>query len=225
MIEVNLRPGRKKSPSRGGRAPLGLPSFGAIPKDSFVLGSAGAVVVVIAAASYLFLSVTRRHAELDVAVSEAVADSILYADLIQQHDALRARNDSIAQKVSIIQEIDAGRYVWTHLMDEVARALPDYTWLTRLIQVSADQEVQFRLEGRAGNMYALTRFMADLEASPFIRAVQLIETTQVPETQGGVSRVVHGFTLEASYEQPPEEVIETVPLFGAQSVLPSMVGG
>jgi hypothetical protein len=37
--------------------------------------------------------------------------------------------------------------------------------------------------------------------------------------------VVHGFTLEASYEQPPEEMIETVPLFGAESGLPSVVGG
>ena len=225
MIEVNLRPGGKKRTSRGARAPLALPSFGAIPKDSYILGAAGAVTVVIIAASYLFLNVTGRFGELSVAVDEAVADSILYADLIEQHDALRARNDSIAQKVSIIQEIDGDRYVWTHLMDEVARALPDYTWLTRLVQVSADQEVQFRLEGRAGNMYALTRFMADLEASSFIRAVQLIETTQVPETQGTVSRVVHGFTLEASYERPPEEVIETVPLFGAESVLPSVVGG
>ncbi|MCK5650106.1 MAG: hypothetical protein KAJ42_01960, partial [Gemmatimonadetes bacterium] len=74
-------------------------------------------------------------------------------------------------------------------------------------------------------MYALTRFMADLEDSPFIRGVQLIETTQVPETQGTVTRLVHGFTLEASYEQPPEEMIETVPLFGAESGLPSVAGG
>jgi len=202
-----------------------LPSFGAIPKDSFILGSAAAVAAVIIAAAYLFLSVTNRHGELTVAVDEAVSDSIRYADLIQQHDAIRARNDSIAQKVSIIQGIDGGRYVWPHLMDEVARALPDYTWLIRLTQVSADQEVQFRLEGRAGNMYALTRFMADLEDSSFIRSVRLIETTQVPETQGTVTRMVHGFTLEASYEQPPEEMIETVPLFGAESGPPSVAGG
>ncbi len=225
MIEVNLRPGGKKRPSKGVRGPISLPSFGAIPRDNFILGSAGAVAVVIIAAAYLFLSVTGRLGELTVSVDEAVADSIRYADLIQQHDALRARNDSIAQKVSIIQGIDGGRYVWSHLMDEVARALPDYTWLRGLTQVSTGQEVQFRLEGRAGNMYALTRFMADLEDSPFIRAVQLIETTQVTETEGTVSRVVHGFTLEASYEQPPEEMIETVPLFGAESGLSSVEGG
>ena len=188
--------------------PFALPSFGAIPKDSFILGSAGVVVVVLIAAGYFFLSVTGQFAELTV-------------DLIQQHDALRARNDSIAQKVSIIQEIDGGRYIWPHLMDEVARALVDYTWLTSLVQVSSGLEVQFRLEGRAGNMFALTRFMANLEDSPFIRNVVLIETTQVQESQGTVNRIVHGFTFEARYEQPSDEILETVPLFGAESGLSS----
>ena len=221
MISVNLLPGGKKRPSKGPRVPFALPSFGAIPRDSFILGSAGVVVVVLAAVGYFFLSVTGQFGELTVAVDEAVSDSIRYADLIQQHDALRARSDSIAQKVAIIQEIDGGRYIWPHLMDEVARALPDYTWLMSLVQVSAGAEVQFRLEGRAGNMYALTRFMANLEDSPFIRNVVLIETTQVNESQGAVTRVVHGFTFEARYEQPSEDVLETVPLFGAESGLSS----
>ena len=225
MISVNLLPGGKKRPSKGPRVPISLPSFGAIPKDSFILGSAGVVVVVLIAVAYFFLSVTGQFGELTVAVDEAVSDSIRYADLIQQHDALRARNDSIAQKVSIIQEIDGGRYIWPHLMDEVARALPDYTWLTSLVQVSSGLEVQFRLEGRAGNMYALTRFMANLEDSPFIRNVVLIETTQVTVTQGTVSRVVHGFTFEARYEQPPEDILETVPLFGTESGPSSGLGG
>ena len=224
MIQVNLLPGGKKRPSKGPRVPFALPSFGTIPKDQFILGSAAVVVLVAVAAGYLFLGVSGRFSELTVSVDEAVADSIRYADLIQQHDALRARRDTIAQKVSIIQQIDGDRYVWAHLLDEVARALPDYTWLFSLVQVSAGEELQFRIEGRAGSVFALTTFMEGLEASPFIRAVELIETTQVLVTEGTVSSVVQGFTLEAQFEQPPEEMLETVPLFGAEADISDLGG-
>jgi Tfp pilus assembly protein PilN len=224
LIEVNLLPGGKKRPSKGPRVPLALPDFGNIPKDQFILGSAAVVILVIIATAYLFLGVTGRFSELTVAVDEAVADSIRYADLIQQHDALRARRDSIAQKVDIIQQIDGDRYVWPHVLDEVARALPEYTWLTSLVQVSLGEDLQFRIEGRAGSIFAFTNFMEALEASPFVRNVELIETSQQVATEGAVSSVVHGFTLEAFYEQPPEEMLETVPLFGPE-VEASELGG
>ncbi len=217
MIEVNRLPGGKKRPSRGPRISLSLPSLGAFPKDRWVLGSGAVVVVVIAASVFLFLTTRARYAELSVAIEEAVSDSARYADLIQQNDALMARRDSIAQKVAIIQQIDGDRYVWPHILDEVARALPDYTWLTELVQVSLGEELQFRIQGRAGNTFALTRFMENLEASPFIRNVELLSTEQVVEGTGGTNRLVSAFVLEMFYEQPPPEMLETVPLFGPSS--------
>ena len=131
-----------------------------------------------------------------------------------------ARRDSIAQRVAIIQDIDQGRYVWPHLMDEVARALPDYTWLSGIVQIGGAtiNQPDFRIRGRSGNNFALTRFMENLEASMFIRDVQLISTEQVVEQEEGLSgvRTVHDFTLEAAYELPPPELIETVPLLGGE---------
>ena len=68
--------------------------------------------------------------------------------LIARTELLTARRDSIAQRVAIIQEIDQDRYSWPHLLDEVARALPDYTWLTELTQVGTDP-LAIRLVGQA----------------------------------------------------------------------------
>ncbi len=174
------------------------------------------VIVVVALTAFLFVTTNGAHGELTVSISEAVADSTRYADLIQANDALTARRDSIAQRVNIIQEIDADRFVWPHILDEVARALPDYTWVTELIQVQGGDPLQIRIAGRAGNNFAVTEFMESLEASFFIRNVDLISTSQVVEgLGGGVERIVNQFSLEAEFERPPVELLETIPLFDA----------
>ncbi len=223
MIEVNLLPGGGKRQSRGARFKFSAPSFGGGGKrkfDGWMVGSTLTIGVVLGLMAWMFLGTRSRAAELEVAIEDAVRDSARYADLIQKTEGLRARRDSIGQKVSIIQEIDGGRYVWSHLLDEISRSLPDYTWLTQVVQVAegAGQGVEFRIEGRAGTNFALTRFMESLEASPFIRDVGLVASEQIVETsEDGATRQVHQFTLNARFENPPSELIETVPLFSAAS--------
>ncbi len=171
------------------------------------------VLIAVIGSAFLYLTTSNRVEELTVRTEAAVADSIRYFDLIQQNDALNARRDSIAQRVNIIQEIDEDRYVWPHVMDEVARALPDYTWLQEVLQVSGAEPIRFRIGGQAGNNFAVTQFMENLEASLFIRNVSLVSTEQQVVTQGGIDRLVNRFELEAEYERPPPESLETVPLF------------
>ncbi len=216
MIEVNLLPGGKKRTGKGGGFKLGLPDLKAMPADPFIIG---AVIVGIASAGltgWWYTDLNNRNTELAVALEDAIQDSTDFHDLIENNSTLQARQDSVAQKVEIIQEIDAGRYVWPHVLDEVARALPDFLWITALQQVSVGDFVEFRIDGRAGNNIAVTTFMAALEASPFVRGVRLISSEQALEAlPGGDDQLVIVFTLEAAYEQPAFELLETVPLFGA----------
>jgi type IV pilus assembly protein PilN len=215
LIQVNLLPGGKKRAARRSSFSLKLPKFDSVPRNSWVV-LAGVLVIALGALSgFLYLSVGNRRAELEVAIAEARSDSARYADLIQQNDALLAREDSIAQRVAIIQEIDGDRYVWSHILDEVARALPDYTWLERIAQVSLGGELQLRIEGRVGNNFALTQFMENLEASLFLRNVDLISTDQVIADIAGADRILNQFVVEVFYEPPPPELLETVPLFAS----------
>lgn len=214
MIEVNLLPGGKKRPSRGPSLSLSLPSFGGLSQDRWVLAAVVLLVAALGAAGYLWLTVTSETEEVQVALDQAVQDSARFADLIARTEALTARRDSIAQRVAIIQEIDQGRYTWPHILDEVARALPDYTWLTSVLQTRPGLEPSFAVEGMAGNLDAVTVFMDQLESSPFIRAVELITSEQQVAGEGtGDQQIVLYFRLEASYEQPPVDILETVPLF------------
>lgn len=213
MIEVNLLPGGKKRASSRPKLSFSIPRVEAIPKDPWILGSAAVFLVAAVGSAFLYLTTSSQLEELTVRTEAAVADSIRYFDLIQQNNALTARRDSIAQRVAIIQEIDGDRYTWPHVMDEVARALPDYTWLVELLQVDGGDPLKLRIGGQAGNNFAVTQFMENLEASLFIRNVSLVSTEQEVVAQGGINRIVNRFVLEGEYERPPTELLETVPLF------------
>ncbi|HXC25674.1 MAG TPA: PilN domain-containing protein [Gemmatimonadaceae bacterium] len=66
----------------------------------------------------------------------------------------------------------------------------------------------FRIIGQTVDIQALTRFMTTLEASPFIRNVQLTRSNLI--TAGNQS--VTEFQLEAETQVPSSSVIHTIPL-------------
>lgn len=211
MIEINLLPtAEKRKPRRG--VGLRLPRAPSAPRlDRWTLAIAGAWIVGPALLGWLYLGSASRMDELAGAVESAEQDSVRYARLIESATALQSRRDTIAEKLQIIQQVDAGRYVWSHIMDEVARALPEYTWLTELSQTDAGPQPGFEVRGLTGTTFALTRYLDGLEASPFVREVRL-EGTQRIEAEG---RELYEFTVRARYEEPPVELVETVPVFAA----------
>jgi Tfp pilus assembly protein PilN len=226
MIEVNLLPGGKKKSGGRRKFSLSLPKFGggfsglSLPKrDGWSLAAGLAVGLAVLAAGWLFMGVSGVADELRVQIDSAVSDSTRYTGIIQRSSALQLRRDSIAARVSVIQEIDQDRYLWPHLMDEVARSLPEYTWLTRFNQVVEAEVVSFQIEGRAGTYFAMTTFMENLEASPFIEGVTLVSSAQVPIPN--TEQLVYEFVFDGLESVPPPEILETVPLFDPMVVDPS----
>ena len=218
MINVNLKPGATRKAAKSKMPQL---SIGSLPQvklpdfDRMMAFIIGAWVLGPALVGFMFFGTRARKSELDTNIAAALADSAKYTQLIAANKTLLARRDTIAMKVNAIQEIDGGRYIWSHVMDELSRALPPYTWLTRITSMPADTTEslpRFSLEGRAQNNFALSQYMTQLESSPFIRAVRLTSNELIRERE----KLVYAFGLEASYENPPPDVIETVPLFAKE---------
>ena len=214
MIEVDLL---QRSPrSRGGR-PRKAPArqrLRNIRLDGWIVGSCLTMLLSLGFAGHLILSVRGQVSGLDLALEAALADSVRSAARSHRAVTLQARRDSIATRVALIQEMDALRYLWPRIMDEVANALPAEAWLTRLAQVSSgDERARFRLEGMARTNRSLTRFWNGLESSPFIRDVRLITSDHAIARSGGdgVDNLYH-FVLEAGQEDPPPEMLVLVPL-------------
>jgi Tfp pilus assembly protein PilN len=122
--------------------------------------------------------------------------------------------------------------VWPHILDEVSRALPPYTWITTITQMTAkpvlpqrdtskaggdstkkakpvaEPQVTFQIVGNTVDIQALTRFMRVLESSPFVQNVMLNKSNVMLID----SREVTEFTLDVSYQKPDPAAVTTVPI-------------
>lgn len=234
MIEVNLHPYAKKGASRG--AGFSLPKVldairnaaggGGIPGDPYIIFAVAMGVVSASVIGFMFLGLRSAREEVDVALTEELAQYERFRSQIERNEALLARRDSIAQRVEVIQDIDAGRYIPAHVMDEVALALPDFTWLTEVTWVQ-DDPTQFRIAGRAGSTFYITDFSVRLERSRFLRDIQIEGINQAP-SEANPEDIVYVFTMLATYESPPLEELESVPLFDesvTQTAVPDTAGG
>ncbi len=138
MLQINLLPGARKS-ARGGSASSIVDAFGSAGqrlRDPWLVGAATAVVVAMATVGLLFTSQQARAAVVNSSLETAVRDSSRYAKALAARTKLTAERDSVHRQLQIIRTIDDNRYNWAHILDEVSRALPAYTWLTILEQTS-----------------------------------------------------------------------------------------
>jgi len=129
--------------------------------------------------------------------------------------------------------VDGDRYIWPHLLDEVTKALPAYTWLVDMGPVGASPNaapppaakgdstsdstpkrpaLAFQLNGRTIDIQAYTRFLRQLEASPWIDSVTPVSAQTVVEKD----RPVTAFSIRATYTQADSAYIRTAPF--SQSV-------
>jgi len=219
LIEINLLPsGEKRRPARRAGGGRKLPSLPAYSGDPYMSGLGVFALLVFLGLGFLYWRVDIRKAELQVRLEKEVADSTTLTGTIDLVQRLSARQDTIEKKIDVIRSVDERRYVWPHIMDEVSRSIPPYTWLTKLAAAEDDASADtggakragpvFSLEGNTGSTQALTRFMKNLEASPFITGVTLV-TSEQTVTEG---RSYQKFTLEARWETPDSSFIETVPV-------------
>jgi len=137
MIQVNLLPGAKKQKGSAGMSfAAAAGSITERVRDPWLVGAAGSVVVAVAAVGILFSAQQARATELEQKLDRVVRDSTRYAKVLSARHKLLAERDSVHRQLQIIRTIDDNRFNWAHILDEVSRALPAYTWLTVLEQTS-----------------------------------------------------------------------------------------
>lgn len=235
MITVNLRPGlkrkRARSPLAGALA--GVKAFGAKVKDPALLVAVAGWVGVAGWLGYTWLTNTTELRALEPRLEQARAEHKRFQTFVDQKHKQEQIRDSLLAQIITIRSVDGDRYVWPHVLDEVTRAVPAYTWLVDISPVAAPppppqtaaqakdkkqpidtmpKAVTFQLNGRTVDIQAYTRFLRNLEASPWITDVTPVSAQTIVEQE----RAVTAFTIRARYKQADSAYIRTVPL--SQSV-------
>src|SRR6185503_1082921 len=139
MIEINLLPGKKKA-SKGTGMQLAMPDFRAIltqVKDPWLIGAVIAWVIVGGGGALLFITDRARLASAESRLEAVRTEKRRYDIVIAQKRQAEKVRDSLLYEINVIRNIDADRYIWPHVLDQATKALPPYTWITRVNSVGA----------------------------------------------------------------------------------------
>jgi Tfp pilus assembly protein PilN len=243
MITVNLRPDLKR---KRARSPLqgvleGVRGLGSKVKDPVLVVAVLSWVGVLGFLGSVYLSTSRELASLEPQLESTKAEHRRFKAFLSEKRHQETIRDSLVSQISVIRTVDGDRYVWPHLLNEVTKALPAYTWLVDMggsepaaptpgapqaaapatkpndttktsaatVEVPA---TQFTVNGRTVDIQAYTRFLRQLEASPWITDVTPVSAQTVVEKE----RPVTAFVIRATYRQADSAYLRTVPL--SQSV-------
>jgi len=237
MIEINLLPGKKKRAGAAGAGfKLALPDFRgliATIKNPWLIAATVTSAVVIVGAVLLFFTQTARLRVAEARLDAARAEKRRFDAVIAQKRQSERIRDSLVAEINIIRGIDADRYIWPHILDQVTKALPPYTWLNGIsaqgsssgqpgaqpapgagatIDTSSVPAVRVWITGSTVDIQAYTTFLRQLAASPWLTDVS-------PATSSTViyaDRPMTAFNISLRYKVADSVYIRTIPL--AQSV-------
>jgi Tfp pilus assembly protein PilN len=230
MIEINLRPGKKKA-ARGAGFQFKMPDFRALLtqiRDPWLIAAAAATIL-LGGFVMLYLYERTQLAALDARLAAAKAERRRFDAYIAELRRAERMRDSLVTEIAVIRGIDGDRYVWPHVLDQISKALPPYTWLIDVgggaaapagggggAPAAADtagaKVVRVSITGHTVDIQAYTTFLRQLANSPWLTEVTPAQSL----TRIEADRPVTEFNLTVRYRQADSLYIRTVPI--AQSV-------
>jgi Tfp pilus assembly protein PilN len=232
MITVNLRPGKRRkssgSPFNFKGMLDGFRGLGTKVKDPLLLGAVGGWVCVLGFLGFVYLNNVRQLYTLEPRLEQARSENKRFKSFIADKRRQEKIRDSLLAQITVIRNVDGDRYIWAHLLDEVTKALPAYTWLVDLgstpppapaprtpgdtVTDTMPPALVFELNGRTIDIQAYTRFLRQLEASPWIKDVVPVSAQTVVEHE----RPITAFSIRATYASADSAYIRVAPF--SQSV-------
>jgi Tfp pilus assembly protein PilN len=168
-------------------------------------------------------------AVLDSRLESARTEERRYDAMIAQKRQSQRIRDSLIAEMGAIRALDGARYVWPHILDQLAKALPPYTWLSSVTFVpmgatptgptaaaapktdTTTSTVRFTITGNTVDIQAYTTFLRQLAASPWFTGVMPATTMTVTDE----NRPVTAFTVEVRYRTADSAYMHVVPLVSA----------
>lgn len=217
-----------------------LGDIGSRVRDPWLITAVVGVALGLGSVGFMFFRTSRIETALINDEQKAVQDSTRYASVIKDRSVAEAQRDSVQRQIAVIRSIDGERYVWPHVLEEINKAVTPYTWIRSLAQTSAvlavapeveagvsgpkskaaaqaDAEeaaaariLTIRIIGQTVDIQALTRFVRQLEDSPWLENVTLAHTEDVVVQPS--NKEVKEFTLDMRLHRPDSTFIRRVPL-------------
>ena len=199
MIRINLLAVERGAAKRAALIP-------AAHRVTIASGLILVLTVVAIGAWFWWLRSESQQVDTDLARAEHELGQV--RSVLAQVQKFEAQRAQLQQRVTLIEQLRRGQTGPVHVIDEIAKAVPDRLWLTELTQKGPDMT----MAGMTTSLTGVSDFVANLEASGwFKRPVDIIgtETTSDPKAGDLVK-----FSIKASVnnpEAPPATALAATP--------------
>lgn len=224
MININLKPGsRRQAPKGDAMASLRdrMQRLRESVKQPGLLLAGGAWLVVIVVVGGLTLATRSRTNTLEQKFTESTDTYKRYHNFVTQKKVAGRARDSILAQIGTISAVDQDRFIWSHILDEVASSVPENTWLTSVspVVVAATQmydtdsttapPVAILIAGQTNDLQNYTTLLRRLAESHWLTNVVPVKTETVIDKN---NRPITVFTVQATFARADSSRVQTVPI-------------
>lgn len=179
MIRINLLPqeGKKARRSGGGIA---------LDKAKVIPLTVLALVLVGCTATLMVQGARLSSVEQEVAAARAEAEQ--YKKTIALIDDMVRKEQELNRRLGLVDTLDKDRFKTVRVLDEVARRVPRYMWLTSLKNVTPERVA---IDGYAFSNLVVSDLMTSMEKSEMFQGVELtVAKRKVVDGQNAVNFTV-----------------------------------
>jgi len=195
MIRINLLPHREMRRRR--------------LQQQFVMLLMGVVIFGVGIWVVVHTSLTRGY-ENQIARNQYLKSEIGKLDKeIEDIKKLKEMTAALLARKRVVETLQSNRSDVVHLLDELARQLPDGIYLKGIKQ----QGTRVTINGYTQSQARVSTLMRSLEASPHLENAGLVEIKAVAQPGSRVNE----FTLNINVARPKEEVAETAKAVAASA--------
>lgn len=183
MIKINLLPPEKRkklkrvAPAK--KKAAGPSKFKLELKfDPLVVFPIAALIiaVVLIGGSFFWLgykekSMKERHDTLRVELNRL-------NQVILRINNLKLQTKQVGDRMEVILGVDKNRYLWPRILDEISSALPRYTWLESVTEITPFPQLTVRVEGNIMSNLLLSELIRKLENSSMFKNIILISSAE-----------------------------------------------
>lgn len=219
-IEINLLPTELKRKRRG---------FAFDKSLALIAGVFGLLIVLIVLVS-VFQGI--RLKSMDGKIAEAQRKVDEYKRNIELVDALIDVKDKLLQRMSAIEGLDKNRTVWVRIMQDLSRRVPEYLWLSLLMEerapaaavqdttadstgVSTSAEPpptnKITIEGYSYSLNGLASFLIQLMGSEYFKNMELeyVKRAEIKQHKTFSFQLVGDLYYAPHFESPQTDTAAT----------------
>lgn len=175
MIRINLLAVERAAPKRAATALIPAAQRATIAASLMLLAAALSI-------GWWFWSLRQASQRLDQELAGAEAETQQLRSVLAQVQKFETRRAQLQQRVTLIEQLRRGQTGPVHVLDEIARAVPDRLWLTELAQKGDE----VTLAGMTMSLTGVSDFVANLESSTwFKKPVDIIDSEMGTDPRAG----------------------------------------